>query len=160
MDTGRASRDLAPSALVDDQPLAGGELAFLPIDPDRRRAFGDEDQYVSLVVNVLGRPAANAPSEERSVQILGGGAPDWAAAWYLSVVETVELRQRQSLDQREQLALLEADVSLEPLSELAHRGSQIDLTFERGRERMQPLVVEEGLDEQRARLLVVHDQRE
>lgn len=116
----------------DDQRLTGGELALLAFDRDRRRAVGDEDQHVELVVDVRWRPAAGAPGEQRGVQILGSRAPDWAAAWPVSA-ETVELRRRQSLDQRKQLALLEADMRLEPLAELAHRSPHVGGTVERGR---------------------------
>src|SRR5439155_23763548 len=115
------------------------------------------DPHIAPAVDVRRRPAAGGPGEQRGVQILGGRAPDWAAAWPVSAVETVELRRRQSLDQRKQLALLEADMRLEPLAELAHRHPHVDGTDERGRERMKPLMVEERFDEQRSRLFGVDD---
>jgi hypothetical protein len=145
---GTPARARASTAVNDG--FAGGELALFAVDGDRRGPVDDEDQHVALVVDVLGRPGAVGPRQQRRVQVLRCLPSDGAAASALRLGGGVELGRGEPFDQREQLPLLEADVGLEPLAELAHDRPDVGAALERADECVELLVVEQGLDEQRS----------
>jgi hypothetical protein len=97
-----------------------------------------------------GGPAPSGPRQQRRVQVLRCLPPDGAAASALRLGGGVELGRGEPFDQREQLPLLEADVGLEPLAELAHDRPDVGAALERADECVELLVVEQGLDEQRS----------
>ena len=151
-------RDLPPCALGDDDNFAGDELALLTVDVEFGRAVDDEDENVAFIVHVLLRPCAGAPFEECCVQVIRRIAPHGTASPRRRR-RPVESCGCNTLDQREELALLEPDVRIEPLAEFAHRRAHVAAGLECGDECVETLVIEQGLNEQGARLVDVDHQR-
>jgi hypothetical protein len=119
-----ASRgDLAPSALGDDDRIAWAKIANLVVNRDHRCAVDQEDQYVALVVHVLGRSVDSTSSEQGRVEIVRRLTPDRAAPERTS--GGLEPTSSQPLDQRKQLPLLAPHVRLEQLADLAHHWTHV-----------------------------------
>ena len=106
----------------------------LVVDRDRRRAIDHEDEDVALVVDLLARPRAGSPGEQRRVEIVRRLTPDRTAGDRTRAA--LELISRQPLDQRKQLTLLEPHVRLEQLADLTHRGTDVGCTLKLCDERM------------------------
>ncbi len=97
------------------------------VDLDRRRARHDQHDHIALGVDVLRNDVSRLPGEQRRVQVIGLDAPQRAeGAGRLQQVDDRSVRRRSlplrvrsqeivgtPLDQREQLALLQADVRRE-----------------------------------------------
>ena len=114
------------------------------------------------------RPLSGSPGKKCCVQLFGLRAPDRAVALLRCRARQCAqcLLRNQLFDQWEQLSLLEPHMGREESREVAHWPSDIrigaashDELSERGRSCVQALMLEEGLDNQLARLFGVGDAR-
>lgn len=124
------------------------------------------DQHVARIVYVRWRPLPRRPDEDGRIQVFGRLAPDRSsrsvapALRFAVTVEELELGADQPLDQGEEPSLLEADVRLKQVTELACDGGVFRGSLEPRDERVQPLMLEQGLDDQRASVVGVGDKAE
>ena len=90
---------------------------------------------------MLRRPCTCAPFEQSCVQVIRRIPPNGAASRRRSK-RSLEGCNRKTLDQWEELPLLEPDMRFELLTELAHRPTHISIDLECSSECVQALVVE------------------
>jgi hypothetical protein len=106
---------------------------------------------------MFARSVAGTPREQRRVEVIGRLTPDRAAGERRA--GPLESISRQPLDQRKQLAFLTPHVRLEQLADLAHRSTDLGRGPKLCDERVQALVLEEDLHDERTRRVRVGNER-
>jgi hypothetical protein len=160
-----SGRDRAPAPFLDNEDVAADELALVVVDKEGRRPVEHHDQHVALTVHVRWRPLPRRPDEDGRIQVFGRLDPDRSsrsvapALRFAVTVGELELGADQPLDQGEELSLLEADVRLKQVTELARDGAVFRSSLEPRDKGVQPLMLEQGLDDQRASIVGVGDKR-
>lgn len=127
--------DPEPRPLLDQDGARRAECMVPAVDLDFARAFDADEENVPLIVDLLGHHFSWIPCEQRGVEILTCGAPQWAVPLpagqvddRAALVDGLQGSRGECkafevfvgddlLDEWEELALLEANVLFEQLSE-------------------------------------------